>query len=170
MTNVRNYTEEQVYSEIKNYFDLEELVDEATFKKYGQRAWSFLCPRLLETILIIREGIGKPFYVNNWAITGPGETVYDERGLRVNLSDLVKAKTNKGKLYVTAHLMGKALDFKVKGMNSDDVRKWIVDNAHLLPYKVRLENKILSTGKTITWVHIDVYWEPQNPKVYLFNI
>jgi len=51
---------------IKSYFCIEELVDKTVFDKYGQGAWKFLDETILETLLIIREGIHKPMTINNW--------------------------------------------------------------------------------------------------------
>ena len=66
--------------------------------------------------------------------------------------------------------MGKAIDFDVKGMTADEVREWLIENEDLLPYKIRLEHKINKTGKTITWVHMDVYYLERNKKLTLFNV
>ena len=66
--------------------------------------------------------------------------------------------------------MGKGIDFDVEDMTADEVREWIIAHHDLFPYKIRLENKILKTGKTIGWVHLDLFWYPDNTKIYLFNI
>ena len=157
---------QEILKELRKYFVAQEFVGPVTFKKHGQTSFQFMSTDLLETILFIRKGIDKPFYANDWHIGG----IYDERGFRSNMSDIVFAKTEKHIEYLSGHVLGMALDFKVKGMRSDDVRKWIIDHADELPCKVRLENIILSTGKTITWVHLDVKWIESNPKVYLFNV
>jgi len=47
-------------SSIKDYFEIEELVSKAVFDKEGENAWRFFDPRLLETMLFIREYFGKP--------------------------------------------------------------------------------------------------------------
>lgn len=159
-------TDEQIYKGIQKYFDIRELVDQKTYAKWGQRSWQFLCPRMLHTLLIIREGIDKPITANNWQWGGN----FDERGLRTNTNNIMHNKTIEGKLYLSAHIMGKGVDFDVKGMTADQVRTWIVDHADLFPYKIRLENKIIKTGKTITWVHLDTFWYWNNPKTHLFNI
>lgn len=157
-------TEEEVYEGIKEFFEIEELVGPIVYKKYKQTAWRFLCPRLLETILILRKSLDSPFTVNTWKQGG----VYDERGLRDNKTDILKNRTLKGKLYLSAHIMGKALDFKVEGMTSEQVRMWIVTNADKFPYRLRLEHN--KNGKPISWVHLDVHCDIRKPKVYLFNI
>ena len=156
--------EQGVLKGIQEYFDIRELIGEDTYNKYGDRSWRFLDLRLLETILIIRRNLNKPIKVNDWYIGGK----YDERGLRTNVQEILREKTRKSKLYLSAHVLGKAIDFKVEGMTAEEVRNWIIANKHLLPYKIRLEHK--KDGVPITWVHLDVIYEPHNPKVYLFDV
>lgn len=157
-------TEQEILQGIKKYFDIKELVGEATYNEYGERSWRFLDFRLLETMFIIRKNIGKPIYANDWVIGG----LYDERGLRTNVQEILSDKTSKNQLYLSAHILGKAIDFIVEGMTAEEVRNWIIANQHILPYKIRLEHK--KNGKPITWVHLDVIYESHNPKVYLFNV
>lgn len=159
-------TRKQILRELSNYFRPFELVDELTYNKFGKSALQFFDTDTLHCLLILREGINKPFTVNTWYWGGR----YDERGLRTNICDIVYKKTLKKKLYLSGHLLGKAFDFKVKGMTSDDVRQWAVDNSHLFPCKIRFENVNTLTGKPITWVHFDTKWIERNPKVYLFDI
>jgi len=157
-------TDEEIYEQIKGYFLIEEFVSQKVYNKHGERAWKFLCPRLLHTMLIIREGIGKPITINTWHKGGS----FKQRGLRSNLGYIFMSKFKKGVLYLSGHVLGRAVDFDVKGVEAKDVRDWIDLNADKLPYKVRLENRM--KGKQINWVHLDMLWEKKNPKVYRFNI
>ena len=157
-------TDEKIYKEIRRYFNIEELVSAKVHKKYGEAAWKFMCPRLLHTIIIIRKELGKPITVNNWSRGGS----FKQRGLRSNLGYIFISKFKRGKLYLSGHVLGRALDFDVKGMTAVEVREWLVKNEKILPYKIRLENKM--KGKPISWVHLDMIWEAKNPKVYLFNV
>lgn len=157
-------TDEEVYKDIKNYFCIEEFVSKKVYKKHGERAWKFICPRLLRTILLIRKKIDKPITINNWKWGGK----FSQRGLRSNLSAIFMSKFRKGHMYLSAHVTGRAIDFDVEGMTATEVRQWLKGIHKELPYKIRLENKM--NGKQISWVHLDLYWEHKNPKVYLFNI
>lgn len=154
---------------IKEYFDLEELICPHVSASFGERAWPFLDNRLLETIYIIRKGIDAPMYVNNWSYGGN----FSQRGLRCNICDLVKAKTEADKVYMTAHGQGEAVDFHVKGMTANEVRLWIIKNQVLLPYPIRLEVGFNPRGlteaqirqkiatDTMNWVHLDLRGEGQ---------
>ena len=120
---------------ITDYFSIKELVDEDVYNKYRESAWRFICPMLQETLLAIRVSIDKPITINDWAWGGR----FTQRGLRHNQSDLVKSKK---RIYLSAHIFGKAVDFDVKGMTAQEVRSWIVENKQILPYPIRLERNM----------------------------
>lgn len=143
---------------IKEYFDTEELFCRHVAKAHGAKSWNFLDPRLLAALLHIREGIGKPIYVNNWQIGGN----LSQRGFRCNLCEIVSTKTKQGILYASAHSRGQAVDFTVNGMSAESVRQWIKSHASELPYPVRLE-------EGVTWVHLDVATDGSSGKVTTFK-
>ena len=83
----------------------------------------------------------------------------NQRGLRCNLCPIV---SNKQSLYLSAHILGKAGDFTVRGLTAKEARNKIIQNAYLLPYPIRME-------KNVTWLHIDTL--PQHSiteKIHLF--
>lgn len=151
-------TREEILTEIKKYFVISELVCDHVFAKWGEQAWKFLDTNYLWALLVIRRDIIK---LPMWCTS----KTQKQRGLRCNRCDLVKSKNYP---YLSAHLLGKAGDFTITGMKASAAREKIKANADLLPCKVRLE-KWDSTGKEISWVHIDVIDEPKNPKVYEFK-
>jgi hypothetical protein len=157
-------TDEKILEEIKEYFSLEEFVSKPVFEKYGEKAWQFLSIRLLHSMLVIRKELDLSITINNWKWGGK----FSQRGLRENTSQMVMSKSRLGKTYLSAHVLGSAVDFDVKGMKAFEVREWLVENADLLPYKIRLENEM--SGKQINWVHLDTYSNINNSKVYLFNV
>lgn len=155
----------QLYDLFLKYFRIEEIVSPPCFKKYRHKGSYFFLsrfdPRLLETMIYIREGLDRKITINDWLWGG----ALDERGLRDNLTSIVKGKNT---VYLSGHVLSMAFDFDVEDMTAQEVRQWLVDHANTLPYKIRLEHKI--NGKVILWVHLDVIDEPKNPKVYLFNV
>lgn len=130
---------------IKKYFGIKELVCKHIYERHGSVAWTFFDPRLLETILFIRENIGLPIYVNNWSRGGS----LSQRGLRCNLCQLVKDKTDSDKIYMSAHSQGMGIDFDINGMSAKQVRNWIKEHQEELPHPIRVE-------EDVNWVHIDV--------------
>jgi hypothetical protein len=155
---------QKVIKELKEYFIIQELVGRRTYKKYGERAFKFFRTEALESLLITRKGLGRSITINNWHRGGR----FSQRGLRTNVQNMFKQYFSKGRLYLSGHVLACAFDFDVKGMTPNQVRKWIQDNAHRYPCKIRLERKL--RGKFINWTHLDTIQEPQNPKIYLFDV
>jgi hypothetical protein len=129
------------------FFDLQELVCKEVYFKHGEKAWMFLDEKIIITIDTIRRLINKPITINNWNDGGE----FDQRGLRCNLCPIVKNKTFLGELYLSAHVLGCAVDFNVEGITPDDVALWIAFNKDKLPYNLRIEKD------TDTWTHLDCY-------------
>ena len=144
---------EKIIRELHNYFQVSELVCGHTFSRWGERSWQFLDTDYLASLLVIRRDILQlPMTCNTSSAT--------QRGLRCNVCELVKEKK---KNYLSSHILGKAGDFTVKGLTAEQARERIIQNAHLLPCNIRLEDKV-------TWLHIDVL--PQfdiKERVYLFS-
>lgn len=139
---------------IKKYFGIKELVCPHVYKRFGESAWTFFDPRLLEVLLFIRETLGKRIYINNWARGGS----LSQRGLRCNCCELVKSKTLAGTVYMSAHNFAMAVDFNVEGMSVSEVHAWIEQNKYLLPHPIRLEEP-----DGVNRVHLDVRSDGSKP-------
>ena len=148
-----------IQQQVSHFFDIKELVCPHVYERFDDEAWNFLDERLLNTLYTIRLYLDKPIIVNNWAKGGS----YSQRGLRCNVCPLVKEKTSLEKVYVTAHLQGKAIDFHVPGLTSDEVRDFIVGIQRQLPYPIRIERG------TQGWVHIDMRASEFYDKINFFN-
>lgn len=136
-------TRKEIISELSNYFKVSDLVCSHTFLKFGDKSWQFLQTELLHTILVLRTEIIKvPMFVNF--------ADKRQRGLRCNICQLVKEKTNLNQIYLSAHVNGAAIDFNANRLTAEQCRNLILKNSDLLPYPIRIE-------KDVTWVHIDVY-------------
>lgn len=144
---------EQIIRELHDYFQISELVCPHTHSKWGERAWQFLDTDFLACLLIIRRDILKVGMVCNTKTS-------TQRGLRCNMCELVK---DKKKVYLSAHILGKAGDFTCTGMTAQKARSLIREKAHLLPCNIRVEDGV-------SWLHFDVL--PQygiTQKVYGFS-
>lgn len=154
-------TRAEIIRELKQFFDLEELVCRHTFEAFGQRGWQFLDTEYLHCLLVIRRDILKSsMFCNNWSYTGGRQ--FTQRGLRCNLCELVKAKTLAGRIYLSSHVNGAAGDFDVRGLTAVQARHLIEDNAALLPYPIRME-------QGVTWLHFDTYDDGSGRKVSYFS-
>ena len=139
-------TREEILSQIKKFFDIDELVCDHTYAKWGEKSWQFLDTDFLHCLLIIRRDIIKmPMYAN-------GRTAH-QKGLRCNRCQLVREKTS---VYVSAHILGKAGDFTCPYMKAEQMRDKIKQNADLLPCQIRME-------KGVSWLHFDVRPDDANP-------
>lgn len=143
----------ELINEVKKYFQLKELVCPHCINTYGDKAWQFLSTELLSTIYTLRTKVIKvPMIVNS-------ENTYTQRGLRCNMCALVKEKT---KLYMSAHCLGKALDFHTKEYTPEQCRQLIKDNIDMFEYPIRLE-------EDVNWVHVDTYTLNDNEKLVTFT-
>lgn len=146
-------TRDEIIRELHKFFQIRELVCPHTHSKWGERSWQFLDTAFLHNLLVIRRDILKAPMVCNH-----GNQL--QRGLRCNMCELVQQKTS---VYLSSHKFGKAGDFTVQGMTAQEARSLIRNNAHLLPYPLRMEGGV-------SWLHFDVL--PQygiTEKVYEFT-
>lgn len=146
-------TRTEIIKELKVYFKIEDLVCPHCFKKFGEKSWQFLDTEYLHTILVVRRDIvQEPMFCN-----GDGFT---QRGLRCNLCQLVRDKTNAGTIYLSAHVNGAGGDFSSPKISAEAMRQKIKAKKDLLPYNIRIE-------KSVNWLHIDCY--DTGEKVSEFN-
>jgi len=136
------------------HFTIKELVCPHVYQKYGERAWMFLDSRLILNLDTIRERLNRPITVNTGSLT--------QRGFRCPKCKIVRDKFEAGELYLSAHTMGKAVDFTVKDMDAEVVRLWLAKNGKFLPYPIRVESGV-------SWVHMDVFETDTEQHVYFFR-
>lgn len=129
----------EIINQLKKYFNIKELVCNHTYNKFGESSWQFLDTKLLHTLLVLRTEIFQTPMVINYA-------GHYQRGLRCNVCDLVKSKD---KVYLSAHILGKAADISMKTITGAQARQLIKKYQDKLPYPVRIE-------KDVNWLHIDV--------------
>lgn len=139
------------------YFGIKELVCPHVYERWGEKAWQFLDEKMLANLEFIREGIGKPIIVNNWAKGGN----YSQRGLRCCVCALVREKASLEKPYLSDHVLARGVDFNVVGMTAQEVRDWIEEHKDELPYKIRIE-------KDVNWVHLGNGLLGQTEKISYF--
>ena len=157
-------TKAQIIEALKPYFDAKQLVCPHTYARHGEKSWLFLQTPLLHTLLVLRtEILNVPLLCNNWAKVGGR---YSQRGLRCNLCDEVKSKTDRGVVYLSAHTQGLAVDLSSPKMTAEEMRKKIYAAADRLPYPVRVED---NGNGTPSWLHIDCYDTATGKKITTFK-
>lgn len=149
-------TRNKLITALKPYFNIRELVCPHVYDKFKDRAWQFISTELLSTLYVLRTIILKePMIVNNWHKKGS----YTQRGFRCNQCDLV---VNKKVCYLSAHQLGKAIDFNVPNKTAEEVRKLIKENIDEFDYPIRLE-------EGTSWIHIDCYTTDDSIKLVTFK-
>lgn len=121
-----------------------EIVDKATFDKYGSFSYTFIDERILRLAQWLREQLGE-VACNDWYWGGK----YDSRGFRQS--------TNDDHSPYSPHARGTALDLKFTNFKSSYVREYIEKHwedikkvTGLTCLKIERNKK----GVPITWVHI----------------
>ncbi len=136
-----------IIKELKQYFDIKELVCLHTYEKFGERSWQFFDSEFLENLLILRRDVLKvPLSCNDWSKGGQ----FSQRGFRCNICELVKSKTLKNQIYLSAHCNGAGADFSSSKMSAKQMRELIKENQHLFTVSVRVE-------RDVSWLHFDIY-------------
>ncbi len=147
---------DKIIKELSKFFKPKELVSNNVYAAFGEASWRVFDTEFLHTLLVLRRDILNVPLICNHASS-------QQRGYRENTCAMVREKTNAGKMYISAHCLGKGCDLSSPKMTAEEMRKAIVLKASLLPYKVRIE-------KDVTWLHIDVMCTPeQKEKVYFFK-
>lgn len=148
-------TRNKIIKCLKKYFHIKELVCPHVYEKFGERSWMFLATIYLHTLLVLRRDILKvPLICNTKVLT--------QRGLRCNLCEIVREKTDDDIVYLSAHHLGMGGDLSSPEMTAEEMRQKIEENQDLLPYPIRLEDDV-------NWLHIDCYDEDNSHKVTLFG-
>jgi len=136
------------------YFELHELVDRATYQKYGDKAWELFEPDSLIMLDDLRSFFNAGITVNTWWGHPQG---YQYRGYRPPDS-----KVGAPRSY---HKRGMAFDCDVKGYTAADVRKIILENKDN-----PLLQKIMRMEADVTWLHIDRGSIPEGKeRIYVFK-
>ena len=134
---------QEIIQELRKYFKIQDLVCPHTLKSWTDKSWMFIDTEILHTLLVLRKEILKvPLVCNTKTLT--------QRGLRCNLCEINKDKTERDVLSLSAHSNGKGFDLSSPDMSAEQMRKKIMQHADLLPYPVRIE-------EDVNWLHIDCY-------------
>lgn len=136
------------------YFNIKELVSPLVYNQWGEKAWMFFPEADLQDLDTIRESYGSPIIINNWSTGGS----LKQCGLRSNLDQIVKDKTNNNQLYLSAHTMGRGFDLHCKLSRNlklyDHVLRLIKQNKLKSFQRIEDWNKTCSSGG---WVHTDSF-------------
>jgi len=132
------------------HFKIHELVPKKMYEKYGEAAWRYVDPRLVESIDKLKEHFNLgTMTINNYFWGGNREW----SGIRTPDSPYYS--------YGSQHSYGNAFDIVFSNYNAEEVRQYILENQNHFPYIRRLEDKV-------NWIHLDVA-NTGKKEIVLFN-
>lgn len=123
-------------------FVMQEFVPREIFNLYGVKSTWFISQGVITSMIFLRNWFDAAITINNWHNSGK----FQNRGYRVPDSN-VGAR-------LSQHKFGKAVDFNVEGLTSDEVCKRIADNWDTLRTNVAfttMEDPSFTKG----WTHLD---------------
>lgn len=131
------------------HFQVQEFVDPESYRTRGEKSISVMDWRMLWTADKIREYFRKPMVINNWHVGGNRKW----SGIRFENSPEFSK--------FSQHTYGRAIDFYIKGIQSNEVRNTIIGNPQeeAFQYITTIED-----FDGMSWVHVDcrVLREEQN--------
>lgn len=142
------------------YFKAKELVSPKVYKIYGENSIKYIDKNILIFLDTLRNDLGVPILVNRPSI---GIT---QRGLRTTVDSIVKDKVKNNKLYLSAHVIGKGVDFEVPGMNMQEVYNNIINNPKRYNMISRIETSKVTLPKG--YIHVDTI-QTGKEGIYIFN-
>lgn len=124
------------------YFKVQELVDRATYERFGDSSVMFLDQRLLRGVDAMRGKLEASMIINTW--DGGGGLQF--RGFRPPTSTVGAA--------FSQHRFGRAVDFHSSHIGINEVQAWVMENQKFLRDLgfTTVENFL----HTPTWVHLDM--------------
>lgn len=123
-------------------FVMEEFVPREIFTQYGIKSTWFISQGVVTSMIFLRNWFGAAITINDWHTGGS----FNNRGFRHPANKNFKA--------LSQHKFGKAVDFNVAGLSSDDVAKRIIDNWDTIRTNVAfttMEDPAFTKG----WTHLD---------------
>lgn len=142
------------------YFKGKELVSPEVYKIHGENVLKFISRDILIFLDLLREDLGVPILVNRPSV---GIT---QRGLRTTIDSIVKDKVKNNKLYLSAHVLGRGVDFEVPSMDMKKVYERIINNPRRYSMITRIEDPNVTLAKG--YIHVDNMETGKNG-IYIFK-
>lgn len=142
------------------YFKAIELVSPSVYKIHGDAAIKYISTDILIFLDTLREDLKVPILVNRPKV---GIT---QRGLRTTLDEIVKNSVKRNRLYLSAHVLGRAVDFEVPGKDMKEISSLIINNRERYNTITRMENPNITLKKG--YIHVDNIATGKDG-IYIFN-
>lgn len=89
-----------------------------------------------------------------------------QRGLRTTIDSIVKDKVKNNRLYLSAHVLGRGVDFEVPSMDMKKVYERIINNPRRYSMITRIEDPNVTLPKG--YIHVDNMETGKNG-IYIFK-
>ncbi|MDX8337486.1 hypothetical protein [Candidatus Cetobacterium colombiensis] len=142
------------------YFKAIELVSPSVYKIHGDAAIKYISTDILIFLDTLREDLKVPILINRPKV---GIT---QRGLRTTLDEIVKDNVKRDRLYLSAHVLGRAVDFEVPGKDMKEISSLIINNRERYNTITRMENPNITLKKG--YIHVDNIATGKKG-IYIFN-
>ena len=142
------------------YFKAKELVSPDVYRIHGEDSFKYFSKNILVFLDTLREDLGVPILVNRPSV---GIT---QRGLRTTIDSIVKDKVKNNKLYLSAHILGRGVDFEVPNMDMKKVYERIINNPKKFNMITRIEDPNVTLKKG--YIHVDDM-ETGKSGIYIFK-
>lgn len=142
------------------YFKAKELVSPEVYKIHGENSFKYFSKNILIFLDTLREDLQVPILVNRPSV---GIT---QRGLRTTIDDIVKDKAKNNRLYLSAHVLGRGVDFEVPNMDMKKVYERIINNPKKFNMITRIEDPNVTLKKG--YIHVDDM-ETGKSGIYIFK-
>ena len=135
---------------ISDNFVLQEVVDEETYNKYGDRSIWFIDDRIIQSAQTLRTALDIPLTINNWHIGGDR----NYSGLRPHDAPVGSQRSQ--------HKFGRALDIISPRMTAQEMRDYIMSHQYDFPFITTIEDKV-------SWLHIDCRNRDMSNGIVMFD-
>ena len=135
---------------ISNNFVIQEVVDEATYNKYGVKSIWFMDDRIIQSVQTLRTALGVPLTINNWHRGGDREY----SGLRPHDTTVGAGRSQ--------HKFGRAIDTVSSKITAQEMRDYIMSNQDDFPFITTIEDKV-------GWLHMDCRNRDMSNGIMMFD-
>lgn len=143
------------------YFKAKELVSPEVYKIHGENSFKYFSKNILIFLDTLREDLQVPILVNRPSLG------FTQRGLRTTIDNIVKDEVENNKLYLSAHVLGRGVDFEVPNMDMKKVYERIINNPKKFNMITRIEDPNVTLKKG--YIHVDDI-ETGKSGIYIFKL
>lgn len=106
--------------QISPHFVLQDFIPKEVFKRYKEKSVRFISPSIINMAEAIHDRFNAKVIINNWYNYIENDYYYNYSGYRPPLCKIGS--------FMSPHKQGLALDIKIKGLSTSEIKQDIIDN------------------------------------------